>query len=159
MASPRKRKPRKKRLVNLSKLGFKAGQLYEFRGKSRLLYREQFPRATLAISLPKICPGDHLMFLKAELWECDAQKTKTVWEDSTKQEVNKLKSSNNRVLKITPTHWNSRMATIHYRSNEPLYSGMLQVGYEDKFGWVNVVQMSKSSILQQFKQVTHSKQE
>jgi len=159
MTGTRKRTPRNKRLTDITLLGLEPGKLYEFKGRSRLLYKEQSAKVDWKAVLPKIRTNDHLMFFKAELWQCSATRKKTVWGKWSEEQINKLKKSNNKIIEVKQTYWNSTMMTIRYKPESPLYTGMLYVGFGEKFGWINIVQMSKKNILAQFKQVVLKEQQ
>lgn len=159
MTAPRKRKTRKKRLADTSLLGLETGKLYEFKGRSRLLYREQIPRAPRRTVLPKIHTNDHFLFLEADLWFCDTLKKKTIWaSDHVEDQIQKIKDSNNKIVEVTAARWNRSLLEVYYEPDDILYSGMMYVGFGNKFGWINIVQMSKEDVLKQFKQVAARKQ-
>ena len=155
MPADRKKKLRKGRLSihTLNQMGFVVGKLYEFKGRTRLLYKTQSPKASQKTSLPKVRTNDHVMFLGASLFECARVKMKTVWEPNLAYTKARLINANNTIVKTEKASWSSNMTTILYRSNAPLYSGMMHVGFGDRFGWINIVQMSEKNIYEQFKQV------
>ena len=153
MAERSKRKLRKKRVTELKELGLIPGKLYSFQGRFRYLYNEQKPEWKSKHT--KIRPGDYLMFIKADLRYVDSTKSKLVSESNKKRVIQKLKQKGYKIIKTNPAYpgFRTRLTQISYRTIDQAYSGMLFVGFGDKFGWINIVQMTKANILQQFNRV------
>jgi hypothetical protein len=152
-----RRKPKKERITDLSLLGLEPGKLYTFKGRYRKLYSIKESRYDKAVS--KLCTNDHVIFLKADLWMSSANKHRTIHRRWLKGEVEYLERKNNRVISIGPCVYSSVMKVISYQHLYPLYSGMLFVGFGERFGWINITQMSKEALLQQFEKIDTTRKE
>ena len=151
MTDRRKRKQRKKRITDLEDLGLVPGKLYSFQGRFRYLYKEQ--KAEWRRNHTKIQHGDYVIFLKADLWESEGTKTNLVCVASKKAAAANLVNKGYTVVSTKRSYWNTNSVCIRYKSKDTVYSGMLYIGFGDKFGWVNIVQMSNKAILKQFNKV------
>lgn len=157
-----KRKNRKFRLKDLSKLDLETGKLYRFNGRFRKVYRTknmqevsyQERRDTY-----KIRKGDMIMFFGADLWRASGLKKKLVRANDLKKTKANLERANYKIVSVEPFrsrssyYTRSKMHTISYKNKEEEYSGRLYIGHGEKFGWINIVQLNKEKILQQFEKV------
>lgn len=151
MTESRKRKLRRDRITNLAMLGLESGKLYTFKGRFRYLYKEQKPEWERIHT--KIRKGDHVMFFKADLWVSSAVKKRVVSTSKVPAVMKELTKQKHEVVGKRRHSWKRNKTQIEYKPKNPIYSGMMYVGYGDKFGWINIVQMTKESILSQFEKV------
>lgn len=151
MTERRKRKLRRKRITNVEEMGFEQGKLYSFQGRFRYLYKEQKPEWQKVHT--KIRKDDYLIFLKADLWKSTATKRKLVSVANVKKTTEKLEADGYNIVSVTSHGWRRNKKQINYKSKDPIYSGMIYVGYEDKFGWLNIVKLSKKALQKQFVKV------
>ena len=168
----KKRKTRKHRVKNLEKLGLEIGKLYQFNGRFRKVYRTKSPEMTYEerqVKDYKIRQGEHLMFLSGDLWIVSSTKRKYCQPKSVENLKKSLTQEGKSILRVEGFRRNYRrrhhyqrwerddekpqFCYIYYRDPEEKYSGRLYIGHGEKFGWINVVQMSKGDIIEQFERV------
>lgn len=166
-----KRKKRRRRVENISDFGLMAGKLYKFCGRFRKVYQSSKPHLSSyeeRLSSYRIKKNDHVIFFKADLWHSSVVRR---WF-STAKGVDKNKKTlldkGFSIIKIEPYSINRRYRIkppaaashyyIHYHANEKKYSGRLYIGHGEKFGWINIVQLTKEQILNQFEKVDTGKE-
>lgn len=154
MTNPRKRNrrnQRKKRVTNIEEMGLEQGKLYSFQGRFRYLYKDKKPEYTRTPI--KIRKDDYIIFLEADLWKSSATKRKLVSHQSVNATTTRLKADGYDIISVDKHAWRNNKRQINYKPKEPIYSGMMYIAYDDKFGWINIVQMTKKTIEKQFKKV------
>lgn len=163
------RKTRKHRVKNLSKLGFETGKLYRFNGRFRKVYRTKRPEMTFEerqLKDYKIRKGDPIMFLSADLWIVSSTKRKYCKPKNVESFSKRLEDKGKKVLRVEGfrnigrfrRRWirddeNPKFCYIFYREPEEKYSGRLYIGHGEKFGWINIVQMTKEDLKAQFEKI------
>lgn len=155
----KKKKNRNRRILDLSYLGLETGKLYLFGGNYRTVYKDRnIYNATI---IGKMRFHDPIIFIEGDIWRNEVVKTTRAhkkFSDSRKSvdaKIEQLKKKN-KILKIQDSTISQKIVEIHYKSKSPTFSGMLFVGYGDKFGWINISQMTKEEILNQFRKVDAS---
>jgi len=156
----KKKKNRNRRILDLTYLGLETGKLYSFSGNYRTVYDDR--NIYLANIIGKMRFNDPIMFIKGDIWRNEVVKSTRAhkkFSDSRKSvdaKVEQLKKKN-KIIKIQDSSISQKIVEIYYKSKSPTFSGMLFVGYGNKFGWINISQMTKEEILNQFRKIESSK--
>lgn len=151
-----KNKRKKEKISNLKQLGLERGKIYKFMGRWRKLHsnanlHEFIPLEEYRKPVYKIRKNDFIVLFGANLKECSHNKRKYFRGSSEAQILKKLKDKGYEVSSVIPRWSGYFMAS--YRNTFPEYSGRLYIGHGERFGWINIVQLTKQQILNQFKKV------
>jgi len=165
-----KGKTRKNRVKNLKKFGLEVGKLYQFNGRFRKVYRTKQPNATYQERMEKdykVYKGDHLIFISADLWVTSTVKRVRSLSEDLKEVKARLEAKGMKVIRtegyrMSGSNWrrrwikdneNPRYYFVFYKVPEERFSGRLYIGHSEKFGWINISQMTKEEIMSQFQKI------
>jgi hypothetical protein len=146
----RKKRNRNRRVLKLDYLGLEEGKLYKFNGNYRMIYSDK--NIYTARPIEKFRRNDHLIFIKGDIWRNEINKTTSIWKKWLENDLEKLKKKYE-ILDIQDSAFSQKMVRVTYKSKYPTFSGVLYVGYQNKFGWINIVQMTKDDFLRQFNKI------
>lgn len=151
-----KNKNKKEKITKLDELGLEQGKIYKFMGRWRKLHSNKKLHQPPSFDELhkrdyKIRKFDYVVLFSANLKETSNLKRKYFRGRHEQYVLGKLKSKGYKVRKVTPA-WPG-VFIAEYFNTIPEYSGRLYIGYGERFGWVNIVQLSKQEIVKQFKKV------
>jgi hypothetical protein len=145
-----KRKKRSRRVNKLEYFDLEEGKLYNFNGNYRSIYNDNNIFQTNIIG--KLRRNHSFIFIKGFAFRNNIVKTTRVFIDRQEAKLTNLKKKN-KILSVEKSSTSKKIFNITYKSKSPTFSGMFYIGYGDKFGWINIVQMTKEEIQEQFSRI------
>lgn len=145
-----KRKKRSRRVNKLEYFDLEQGNLYNFSGNYRSIYSDNNIFQTNIIG--KLRRNDSFIFIKGFVFRNNIVKTTRAFKDRQETKLANLKKKN-KILSVEKSPTSKKIFNITYKSKSPTFSGMFYIGYGDKFGWINIVQMTKEEIKEQFSRI------